>query len=136
MRRVLLDEHLPRRLRTLLPGFHVQTVAEAGWSGKTNGELLRLAVGVFDVLVTADRSIPHQQNSCDRTNIKQPRQSQPTRRFDRGSVFLEDVRRLDQTLQAEVNLTAGFSDTLPSLVLTIAAYQRAGRLRVAPSLAE
>lgn len=38
------------------------TVAEAGWSGKKNVELLALAEKEFDVLVTTDKVIPHQQN--------------------------------------------------------------------------
>ena len=33
-----------------------------GWSGKQNGELLWLAAAHFDVLLTADRSLEHQQN--------------------------------------------------------------------------
>jgi hypothetical protein len=33
-----------------------------GWSGKQNGELLRLAADSFDVLLTADRNLKHQQN--------------------------------------------------------------------------
>jgi len=33
-----------------------------GWSGIENGELLRLAAGTFDVFVTADRGLEHQQN--------------------------------------------------------------------------
>jgi hypothetical protein len=37
-------------------------VAAAGWSGIENGELLRLAAGHFDVLITADRNLEHQQN--------------------------------------------------------------------------
>jgi hypothetical protein len=37
-------------------------VVEAGWSGIQNGELLRLAATKFDVFVTGDRNIPHQQN--------------------------------------------------------------------------
>ena len=34
---------------------------EAGWAGKQNGELLRLAEQDFDVLVTNDQNIQHQQ---------------------------------------------------------------------------
>ena len=60
--RVLLDESLPRPLAALIIGHDVETVAAIGWSGKTNGELLRLAAGSFDVLVTADRNVEHQQN--------------------------------------------------------------------------
>ena len=37
-------------------------MAAAGWSGKENGELLRLAADSFDVLLTADRNLEHQQN--------------------------------------------------------------------------
>ena len=34
----------------------------AGWSGTTNGELLRRAQGRFDVLLSMDRGLQHQQN--------------------------------------------------------------------------
>jgi predicted nuclease of predicted toxin-antitoxin system len=60
--RVLLDESLPRPLAALLTGHDVQTVAAMDWSGKQNGELLQLAAGRFDVLVTADQNLEHQQN--------------------------------------------------------------------------
>ena len=60
--RVLLDESLPRPFATLLLGHEVRVVAAMGWSGKQNGELLRLAADSFDVLLTADRNLEHQQN--------------------------------------------------------------------------
>jgi hypothetical protein len=61
--RILLDECVPRRLRQELPGHDVRTVQELGWSGKKNGELLQLMAGQgFEVLVTVDQSIRHQQN--------------------------------------------------------------------------
>lgn len=59
---VLLDECLPRRLKNALPGHAVETVIEAGWSGTKNGELLRRAVGKFDVFLTADQNLTYQQN--------------------------------------------------------------------------
>ena len=37
-------------------------MAEAGWAGKKNGELLRLAEKRFDILLSTDKGIPHQQN--------------------------------------------------------------------------
>jgi hypothetical protein len=46
----------------LLSGHEVRTVAAAGWSGIDNGELLWLAAERFDVLITADRNLEHQQN--------------------------------------------------------------------------
>ncbi len=61
--RVLLDENIPRRLLGLLAeDLAAVTVAEAGWKGKKNGELLAAAEEEFDVLLTMDRSIEHQQN--------------------------------------------------------------------------
>ena len=64
MRRVLFDEDVPRPLRRDLPGFDIQTVVEAGWSGIKNGELLRRAEAAFDVFLTADRNLQFQQNTA------------------------------------------------------------------------
>lgn len=63
MRRVLFDEDVPRPLRKDLPGFAIQTVVEAGWSGIKNGELLRRAEEAFEVFLTADRNLQYQQNT-------------------------------------------------------------------------
>jgi hypothetical protein len=61
--RVLLDECVPRRLRQQILGHDVHTVPEMGWSGKKNGELLKLMAGhTFEVLLTVDQSLRHQQN--------------------------------------------------------------------------
>ena len=60
--RILLDESLPRPLARLLPEHDVRTVAAMGWAGKRNGELLQLAAADFDVLLTADQNLEHQQN--------------------------------------------------------------------------
>jgi hypothetical protein len=60
--RVLLDECLPKRLKRELVGHDVKTAPEMGWASKRNGELLALAVGHFDVFVTADRNLSYQQD--------------------------------------------------------------------------
>lgn len=60
--RILLDECVPRGLKRELPDYETSTVPEMGWAGKSNGELLALAEGEFDVLLTADQSVPFQQN--------------------------------------------------------------------------
>jgi hypothetical protein len=60
--RILLDESLPRELGRELTGHFVRTVVQMGWAGKKNGELLRLSSGEFDLLLTADRNLEHQQN--------------------------------------------------------------------------
>ena len=62
MRRVLFDEDMPRQLRRDLPEFEIRTVQEEGWSAIQNGELLRRASASFDVMVTADQRLQHQQN--------------------------------------------------------------------------
>ncbi len=65
--RILLDECLPARLRRDLPGHEVQTIPRAGWAGVKNGKLLRLIAdcGKFDVFLTMDKSLPHQQQLKD-----------------------------------------------------------------------
>ena len=60
--RVLLDECVPRALRNEIPGHEVKTVAEVGWAGVKNGELLELAVQEFDLLLTVDRNLEYQQS--------------------------------------------------------------------------
>ncbi|PLS81693.1 MAG: hypothetical protein CYG60_25650 [Actinobacteria bacterium] len=61
--RIILDENVDRRLkRGFAEEYEVVTVAEVGWAGKKDGELLRLAEKDFDALVSTDRGIPHQQN--------------------------------------------------------------------------
>ena len=59
---VLLDECIPKKLKQELQGHSVSTVSEAGWTGKKNGELLRLAEKRFDVFVTVDQNLGYQQN--------------------------------------------------------------------------
>jgi predicted nuclease of predicted toxin-antitoxin system len=61
---VLLDEMLDRRLKKLLPSLveEALTVRERGWGSLENGELLKAAQQEFDVLLTMDQSMPHQQD--------------------------------------------------------------------------
>jgi predicted nuclease of predicted toxin-antitoxin system len=62
--RILLDECLPRKLRPFLRGHNSLTVQQAGFAGKKNGALLLAAAEAeFDVLITVDNGIPHQQNT-------------------------------------------------------------------------
>ncbi len=60
--RILLDESLPKRLKKHFIGYTVRTVAEAGWQGKKNGELMALMAGKFDIFVTADQNLSYQIN--------------------------------------------------------------------------
>ena len=66
--RILLDENLPHRLRLLLLGHDSRTAAYQGWSGLSNGALLKAADEAgFDAVITADQGIRYQQN---RTNYR------------------------------------------------------------------
>jgi len=40
----------------------VRTVADQGWAGISNGQLMTLAATEFDVFVTVDRNLPFQQH--------------------------------------------------------------------------
>ena len=60
--KLLLDECVTHSLRRDLAGHEVHTVEDAGLKGLENGELLKAAAGVYEVLVTVDQNIPYQQN--------------------------------------------------------------------------
>jgi predicted nuclease of predicted toxin-antitoxin system len=61
--RLLLDENLDWRLRRDLSGHQTESVSSLGWTGIKNGELLAKAADAgFNVLVTMDTNMVHQQN--------------------------------------------------------------------------
>ena len=64
--KILLDECTPHVLKRLLTGFEIKTVQDQGWSGITNGALLRLAEGQFNVFITSDQNLKYQQNLARR----------------------------------------------------------------------
>ena len=64
--RVLFDQGTPVPLRRFLAGHAVRTAFEMGWSQLENGELLAAAEASFDVFVTTDQNLRHQQNLAGR----------------------------------------------------------------------
>lgn len=66
--RILIDECLPADLREVAAkmGHEYETVRRAGYGSKKNGELLALAEGRWDLLLTSDKNIRHQQNMAGR----------------------------------------------------------------------
>jgi len=61
--KILLDENVNRKLKNDLSGFETWTIAEMGWSGKKNGDLLKeILEESFDALITGDKNMEHQQN--------------------------------------------------------------------------
>ena len=59
---ILLERIASQDTTQRTDGRSVRTVAEAGWSGVKNGELLRRAADQFDVFLTADQNLQFQQN--------------------------------------------------------------------------
>ena len=63
--KILLDENIPRKLKFNFDRnlFQVSTTQEMGWDGTKNGELLALArTNGFDVFITIDQNLQHQQD--------------------------------------------------------------------------
>ncbi len=61
--RVLLDNGTPRGVAAALSDHNVEEARARGWDTLKNGELLDAAEAAgFDVFVTTDRNIRHQQN--------------------------------------------------------------------------
>ena len=64
---VLFDHGTPRGLARALSGHTVHTAQSKGWDTLNNGALLDAAEGAgFEVLLTTDRRIRHQQNLRER----------------------------------------------------------------------
>ena len=60
---ILFDHGTPKGLARALSGHTVHTAQSKGWDALSNGELLSAAEGAgFELLLTTDRRIRHQQN--------------------------------------------------------------------------
>ncbi|MBC7909126.1 MAG: DUF5615 family PIN-like protein [Pyrinomonadaceae bacterium] len=64
--KILLDECTPRVVKKRLPERDISTVQEMGWAGLKNGDLLVAAEGKFDIFITTDKNLRHQQNLTGR----------------------------------------------------------------------
>ena len=61
--KILLEECVTKRLKPYLSLHEVATVTEKGWSRLKNGQLMTAASGEgFDILLTIDKNLQHQQN--------------------------------------------------------------------------
>lgn len=55
--RLLLDENLPKRLKTDFAEYEIYTVRDKGWNGIKNGQLLQLMIEHnFHALLTFDKT--------------------------------------------------------------------------------
>lgn len=65
--RILFDQGAPVPLRRHLAGHSVDTAFERGWSELHNSELLeRAEQDGYQLLITTDQNLRHQQNLADR----------------------------------------------------------------------
>ena len=61
--KLLLDENLPKKLKSDFPKHEVFTVRDMNWNGKKNGELmLPMLEKTFDAFITFDKNLQFQQN--------------------------------------------------------------------------
>lgn len=61
--KVLFDQGTPVPLRRSLPGHAIDTAFELGWATLRNGDLLNRAEAEgYDLLITTDQHLLHQQN--------------------------------------------------------------------------
>ena len=66
--RILLDHNTPAPLRYAFHGHQVETAYERGWAELLNRELIKEAeLAGFDLLITTDQGIRHQQNWANRS---------------------------------------------------------------------
>ena len=65
--KILLDRCVPKRLKRLFPDHQVSTTREMRWEALQNGALLDQAQQQFDILLTVDQNIEHQQNLAGRS---------------------------------------------------------------------
>ncbi|HEY8069528.1 MAG TPA: hypothetical protein VIF38_11625 [Burkholderiales bacterium] len=103
--RILFDQGTPAPLRHHLPGHSVETAHEKGWSTLRNGELLAKAEAEFDLLITTDRHLRHQQNMADRRiailvlpTTSWPRLERVTREISSAADSLKPGQYLDLEL--------------------------------------
>ena len=66
--RILFDHNTPRQLRGELIGHEVDVAEERGWATLVNGLLLdRAEEAGYEVMITADKNMPYQQNIRSRS---------------------------------------------------------------------
>src|SRR5260370_22723119 len=64
---ILFDHGTPAPLRSFLKDHTVKKTKDLGWDTLSNGELLRVAEEArFDIFLTTDKNIRHQQNLAAR----------------------------------------------------------------------
>ena len=63
---MLFDTNVPRPLRDRLTDHEITTAQKMGWDTLKNGELLKVAEPLFEVMITTDQNLKYQQNPRER----------------------------------------------------------------------
>jgi predicted nuclease of predicted toxin-antitoxin system len=106
--KVLLDECIPRRFKRSLGGHECRTVPEVGLAGKKNGELLTLAEAAgFEVFLTIDRGIEHEQNLRSRSIAIVLIRAKSSRLSDLQPIVSDVLRVLDSIHPGELVRVGG-----------------------------
>lgn len=114
--KILLDECVTKKLKRHLTEFEVKTVVEMDWSGLKNGKLLSSAVQEkFDILLTIDKNLEHQQNmsnyeiavvvlDVEKSKVDflvelLPKFKERVNNYKKGKVYLIEKIKLDSDLE-------------------------------------
>jgi len=75
---ILFDHGVPRGIARALQAHTIKEVRAQGWDTLSNGDLLEAAENAaFDVLLTTDTNLPHQQNLGGRKTGDRDYQQEP-----------------------------------------------------------
>ena len=88
---------------------------QMGWGGVKDGELLRLAEGEFDVLITVDRNLPFQQNLTVLDLAVLVLQGRSNRLADLQVLFLKFWQLLTQHPRQQPRWSVNKTITLPTI---------------------
>ena len=104
--RILIDECVPRQIKSILTEHNCATVQEMHWNGFENGDLLVQAEREFEMFITADKNLAYQQNLSKRTIIIVELSSNDWRRIKNSAqTILERIRHCSVGEYAKVRIT-------------------------------
>lgn len=100
--KILLDENIPTKVKLDFgEDYEVKSVRDMGWLGKKNGELLGLiTLNGFDIFITLDKNLRHQQN-LEKFNLIIILLFPPNNKHQTLQPFIEKVKLLLNDRQYE-----------------------------------
>jgi predicted nuclease of predicted toxin-antitoxin system len=103
--RVVIDEDIPKELTPLFrhAGHVADHVEDIGLKGVKNSELLRAVTGRYDILVTGDTNLEHQQNLSG---------------FDLAVVLIHPQRLVIEQIEPLIPLAVAAFATAPKRAVT------------------